>query len=94
MSIDFQTFNLIEGVFWVACAVLSVVGSHHFHQPGKWFWRILAFDFLLFGVSDVVEALDNESFLLPGGTWLLIWKLVCIVMFVVLIGYYIRVRAR
>lgn len=94
MSIDFQTFNLIESLFWIVCAGLSLVGSLHLHQPGKWFWRLLAADFLIFGISDVVEAVYNESFLLAGGIWLLVWKSLCIVIFVLLLGYYVRVRTR
>jgi hypothetical protein len=94
MHIDFIVFNFAEGLFWFVCAFVSLFGTYFVRKPAKLYWRILAINCALFGVSDFAEVLYNESFLLASGLWLLIWKSLCVLVFIVLLGYYIRVRLK
>jgi hypothetical protein len=81
LELSFTSFNLVEGIFWMMCAYISVsflpkrIVSPRLHYA-------IGFDFLLFSISDFVEAYYPVSFLEPGGEWLLIWKVLCIGIFI------------
>lgn len=85
---SFEVFNVIEAIFWLGCALISLGTMRMVRILPRTFWSLLALVFFLFGVSDMAEVVYGESFLLPGGKWLLIWKGACVAGLVVLLGYY------
>jgi hypothetical protein len=91
-TLSFTNFNLLEGVFWIGCAVVSVLFRDHFLIPR--FWYLLSVDFILFGLSDFVEAYYPKSFLDPGAEWLLVWKITCLVWFCNSLVWYISMRIK
>lgn len=93
-TLPFIEFNLLEGGFWFLCAILCYLACSKTHVMTRVFWNFLCIDFILFGLSDFTEAFYPTSFLQPGGEWLLVWKLLCIVGFVGSFGWYLIVRIR
>ena len=91
-GLSFIQFNLIEGFFWLFCALICTLTSFRPKSVSMRVWRLLALDFALFGISDFVEAYYPVSFLQPGGEWLLIWKVLCIIGFVVAAIWNMRER--
>ncbi|KND49220.1 MAG: hypothetical protein AB203_02380 [Parcubacteria bacterium C7867-008] len=89
---SFESFNLVEAGFWVACAVLTRTAIGKVKNIGPFFWKLLSINFFLFGLSDLAELMYGESFLLPGGEWLYLWKTLCVLGFVALTAYYLWVR--
>lgn len=89
---SFEVFNVIEAIFWLGCALVSLCAMKKVKMLSRIFWISLALAFFLFGVSDVAEVWYGGSFLLPGGEWLLVWKGLCIIGFVVLLVHYFRIR--
>ncbi|MEI7480270.1 MAG: hypothetical protein WCJ59_01460 [bacterium] len=91
-QVTFIVFNLCESIFWFCFSILSLVGLKKYKiMPAK-FWYFLAIDFLIFGISDIVEAFYPVSFFSPVGEWLFIWKTLCVIGFVLAIGWYLKVR--
>ena len=87
----FRLGNHLEAAFWVIVALGFFVGA--FRQEGQVRRRcwIAAITFLLFGVSDVVEA-ETGAWYRPA--WLLLWKGACLgVMAWLLVGYVRRTRS-
>jgi len=81
--------NLIEGILWIliaACFLLSVVRPGH--RGAK---LIAAASFLVFGLSDFVEA-RTGAWWRPW--WLLAWKAACVAVILVQFVWYFRMRRR
>jgi hypothetical protein len=89
----FTNFNLFEGVFWIGCAMAALSLTRFAIAPAR-FWRLLAADLALFGVSDFVEAYLPVSFLDPGGEWLYTWKAACVIVFCGLAVWYFIFRTK
>lgn len=94
LDFSFTDFNLLEGMFWVICAIVSFLTRHRIGSLPYAFWHILSLDFFLFGISDFVEAYYPLSFLEHGGEWLFIWKLLCIIGFIGCFIWYLIIRIR
>ena len=90
--LSFTAFNLLEGTFWIFCGILSYVAPHFIHDMSERFWKVLTLNFVLFGLSDYVEAYYPVSFLDKGGEWLYAWKILCIIGFVGCLIWYIAKR--
>lgn len=93
-ALSFAQFNILEGVFWCFCGALALYAFRKGVFLPKGFWLILSVDFILFGVSDFVEASYPVSFLESGGEWLLWWKAFCIALFIGLLTFYIQRRLK
>jgi hypothetical protein len=91
---SFVEFNLLEGVFWLCCAGVSLSPLAMATNVPKQFWKVLATNFVLFGLSDFVEAYYPVSFLDAGGEWLLAWKVICILVFVDCLVWYVVARTK
>ena len=92
-ELSFTAFNLLEGTFWIFCGALSYLAPHLIHHMPRKFWNFLFIDFMLFGISDYVEAYYPVSFLDKGGEWLYAWKVLCIIGFVMCLVWYISKRS-
>ena len=82
-----RTGNLIEGILWIViagCFLLSVLRTGH--RRAKF---IAAANFLVFGLSDFVEA-HTGAWWRPW--WLLAWKVACVALMLVQFVWYLRVR--
>jgi hypothetical protein len=94
MPDTFVVFNLIEGVFWIACSLFLLFGPRRIRHLPDGYWRIASLLLFLFGVSDFVEAYSSPSFVEPGGYWLLVWKAACVIGLVLCIVWYLSRRLR
>ena len=92
LGLSITDFNLIEGVFWIFCSLVSLAANHRSRLVSPPFWYVLALDFLLFGISDFVEAYYPVSFLEPGGQWLFVWKIICVGGFGGCLIWYVKDR--
>lgn len=92
--LDFTSFNFLEGCFWVALSILALHGYKYASSLKMMFWRLLALDLLLFGISDFLEVYTQTSFFSSRFEWLLAWKVMCIILFLGLFGYYLTKRVR
>lgn len=91
-SVDFTTFNILEGIFWCVLSLLSLYTHKFIPDLGKTFWYLLSADFLFFGLSDFAEVSIQASFFTVGFEWLFIWKVICIGIFFLLFCYYLWKR--
>ena len=89
ISRAFQISNYIEAGFWTcigigfAIAALKQTGITRRHC-----W-IAAIDFVLFGISDLVESTTGAWY---RPWWLLFWKGLCLLVFAWLLIQYLRTR--
>jgi len=93
LSLSFADFNLVESAFWVFCSLVSL-SALRFRLVSPPLWYLLAFDFLLFGISDFIEAYYPVSFLERGGEELFAWKITCILGFVACLIWYLIQRVQ
>ncbi|KKU04866.1 MAG: hypothetical protein UX07_C0025G0007 [Parcubacteria group bacterium GW2011_GWA2_45_30] len=88
---NFTTFNLIEGVFWIAlgtiCATILFTAETRYKKLAS----ASAAVFILFGLSDFVEIAVQDSFL-DSLSWLLLWKIAGVVGIIAVIIGYIKLR--
>jgi uncharacterized membrane protein HdeD (DUF308 family) len=78
--------NYLEACFWMACGIAVLVIGLQRGRLGKWLPILSGMVFLVFGLSDVVEA-QTGAWWRP--LWLLAWKGLCLL---VLAGCYWRYR--
>lgn len=88
---DFTKFNLIEGTFWIFLSAVSFVLSKKLRQRYRVITLISSGAFLLFGISDLLEA-QLGSFLEPHLWWLFLWKIVIVGIFFLIIAWYFKLR--
>gem|GEM_PF-1788911 len=93
IEISFTSFNLSEGVFWIFCAAVSIFATRFKIAPPP-LWRLLALDFLLFGVTDFIEAYYPVSFFDSGGEWLFALKIICVLGFFACLAWYLVSRIK
>jgi len=82
-----RTFNLIEGIFWIAVAggfLLALIKPTQ--RRAK---LIAAANFIAFGLSDFVE-MHTGAWWRPW--WLLVWKGICFAVMLALLIAYLRRR--
>jgi hypothetical protein len=85
-----QTFNLYEGLFWLALAASCLVALSYVPLYLKSWLYFSAGNLFLFGLSDFVEMYTGGF--LHTASWLLVWKSVCVVGLVVSVVWYFYVR--
>jgi hypothetical protein len=90
-SIDptFVLSNRIEAAFWGAIAVTMVVAAVRKTGTVRMDCAIAAVTFAIFGLSDLVET-RTGAWWRPW--WLLVWKGVCVLIFLALFVRYARRR--
>jgi hypothetical protein len=81
--------NLIEAVFWFAVAVFLSMQALRSHGRIRRIFGLLSGAFLLFGVSDLIEA-QTGAWWRPF--WLLLLKSGCVVVFLFGFREYYRIR--
>lgn len=92
--LDFAQFNLIEGAFWIVCALFALIAQKHIRTMPVMYWSLLSALFSLFGISDFIEAYYSINFLEPSGYWLFVWKGVCLAGLLACATYYAVIRFR
>lgn len=84
--------NQVEGAFWIAIAgVVAIAGLRSGCKHRKLLAGIAAGLFVLFGISDFVEA-TTGAWWQPW--WLLVWKGFCLVGFLVCLVSYKKICAK
>ena len=93
-EIDFHTFNLLEGIFWIALSFVVVFYSYN-ELPDR--YRFLsaytATTLFIFGLTDFLENYVG-SFLTHGNQWLFVLKALIVLAQVVAIFMFIRMRMK
>lgn len=74
MGVDI--FNLVEGVFWIGLGVWVLVTRRVVRQRRH---IVLAIGLVMFGISDFVE-MASGAWWEPW--WLLVWKGICVGVFI------------
>jgi hypothetical protein len=88
-----ETFNTIEGVFWI---VLGIAVFCAFFMIPRRYKALAAFAsavLILFGASDFMQVLYG-TFLVSGMEWLLVWKVVNLAALIGAVVWYVVLRAR
>ncbi len=93
MELSFETFNILEGVFWIACAAVALLVAGRVPRFLS-LARAAAVLLVAFGISDFVEISLSTSFLDDGNEWLLVVKVGCIVGLVLCFFRYVMLRIR
>ena len=83
--------NRIEGVFWIVVAAAVLVGGIRSHGRMRTLAAAAAALFVLFGISDFVEA-TTGAWWKPW--WLLVWKGLCVFSLLACLLAYERLRPR
>ena len=91
-GLSFMAFNLLEGTFWILCGLVALFAGRNIHTFSPLFWQLFSATFILFGVSDYVEAHVRVSLFEVGGEWLLMWKILCVISLSVCFVWYIYKR--
>ena len=89
----FIVFNLIEGLFWITCAGLLLFLIRKFSEISKGYKIFITTDFILFGISDFIEAYHPYSLFDVTKSWLFAWKVACVVGFVAGMLWYMKLRS-
>jgi hypothetical protein len=82
--VTIATFNQLEACLWFFLGIVLTLSSRHAKAPKKKTMWTAAAAFLIFGVSDLIEA-NTGAWWRP--LWLLFLKAACIA---VLVGCYLR----
>jgi hypothetical protein len=90
---DYVTFNLAEGLFWIVLGLLSAILSKKLPVAFERLSIFSACTLVLFGTSDFVES-QVGSFFEPGLMWLLVWKVFGVIGLVVTVLWYLWIRLR
>lgn len=84
---EFQLLNYAEAGLWALIAVGCIIAASR--RPTRAPLLVAGGAFLLFGLSDVVEA-STGAWWRPW--WLLVWKGLCLLVFAALLLRYVRAR--
>lgn len=74
---EYTSFNIYEALFWILLSGITFAIYEAVHWHARPVFREATIWFLLFGISDVVEALMGGLFM-PELWWLILWKIICI----------------
>ena len=85
--------NYVEAIFWIVIGILFALRTASLMPALSRRAYIAAITFVLFGISDVIEAQSfSGAWWRPW--WLLIWKGICVVILAVLAFLYFNERRR
>lgn len=90
---NYTAFNLYEATFWIIIGIVCYFVGRYLPLKYKNISNFIFFVLTLFGISDFVE-IKTQGFLDPIIWWLLIWKVSCIIAFVIIIVWYFKLRLR
>lgn len=90
--LDFVTFNILEGLFWIMCGVVLLLFKNKVLTQKKSLPYFAALSLIFFGLTDFIEVYTNQSFFLEGYQWLLLLKAICLVCTVICLIIYIISR--
>jgi hypothetical protein len=85
---DGRTFNLFEAALWFLISMALLFAAYRACGARRRLYLLLSVAFLVFAVSDVIEA-DTGAWWRPF--WLLLLKIGCLVVFVYGIWEYQRI---
>jgi hypothetical protein len=85
----FQISNYVEAGLWISIGIGFTLAALRQTGIARRHCWIAAVDFILFGISDLVEATTGAWY---RPWWLLIWKVLCLLVFAWLVISYIRRR--
>ena len=71
--LSFETFNQIEGTFWILLGLAALISWIYLDNNYKKITLVSSIILILFGISDFMEV-KFGSFLDPNLLWLLSWK--------------------
>lgn len=86
---DFETFNIVEGVFWIALGLAALVVSFTAVREYRNLARFTAAALVLFGISDFIEV-RTGAFWEPA--WLLAINAACVLGIIAGMVWYFRIR--
>jgi hypothetical protein len=87
----FRLSNYIEAAFWTTVAIGFALAASRRAGLARRECLIAAVTFLLFGLSDVVEAHTGAWY---DPWWLLLWKALCLLSIARSLIVYVRARRR
>ncbi len=90
---DYQTFNILEAVFWIALGLAGYACRSVRGGAYRGIALYAAAVFIAFGISDATE-IRYGSFLDSERAWLLTWKIVNAAAIACGFGWYIFARLR
>lgn len=82
-----KVFNIFEVVLWIAIGLSFFVISFKNRNISRASCLILSIAFIAFGLSDYVE-IQTGAWWQPW--WLLVWKAVCIMVFAITFGFFLK----
>ena len=85
----FQISNYIEAGLWISIGIAFTIAALRQTGPARKHCWIAAADFVLFGISDLVES-QTGAWYKPW--WLLVWKGLCLLVFAWLLMKYLEIR--
>jgi hypothetical protein len=80
-----QTFNSLEMFIWLIIGIAFLASSFRRSNRYKKLTLFTSLTFIAFGLSDGVEV-STGTWWQPW--WLLLWKALCVVIFVICLTYY------
>lgn len=89
--LTFETFNQIEGVFWILMGLGFLIGWFYLNSDYKKIALTSSVVLILFGISDFMEV-KFGSFLDPNLLWLLGWKIVGVVGLIFIIVWFFKLK--
>jgi hypothetical protein len=87
----FRLSNYLEAAFWTAVAVSFALAARRRPNSARRECYFAAITFLLFGLSDVVEAQTGAWY---DPWWLLLWKALCLLSIARSLVFYLRAKRR
>ena len=86
-----ETFNLIEGSFWIGLGIICLAAYLKIKGPYKPLSLFATFILITFGISDFIQVALG-SFLQPGMSWLFVWKILDVIGLILVIIWYVCLR--
>lgn len=93
LDISSETFNLIEGFFWLFLGMVTFIVYLKIHEKFKTLALFSIIVLVTFGLSDFFQVFLG-SFLQPHLWWLFLWKVIDVIGFVIIFVWYLVLRLR
>ncbi|MEN8252016.1 MAG: hypothetical protein ABFQ53_00330 [Patescibacteria group bacterium] len=88
-DLDFRTFNLVEGIYWVSLGIFVLTLSKIISSKYQKLTLFASGTLILFGLSDFIE-ISTGAYWEPW--WLLALNIFCILGLIVSFIWYIKLR--
>lgn len=94
LEIDFYTFNILEGIFWIALSFVVVFYFlHQIPERYRFLGSFTGATLFVFGLSDFAESYFG-SFMYYPNEWLFIMKSVFVLAQITAIFWYLHLRIK